>query len=188
MKNLIIENMKQFQDALDKRNNLVFKGNIVFKVNVKGVKNIRAGGYIIADGEIRADGYIIAGGQIRADGYISAGGQIRADGDIIAGGEIIPDGDIIADGEITCKTLTWARLQMPKAKKINCAIVIPPCDDLTHWEERLGIDCSGDKKEALIRNAPELKKLIGRKCWSNTERWMISSWIENGFKLLEEQA
>ena len=41
--------------------------------------------------------------------------------------------------------------------KIECEIVIPPCGDKMHWVERLGLDCPGDEKDALIRNAPELK-------------------------------
>jgi hypothetical protein len=74
---------------------------------------------------------------------------------------------------------------MPRAKKIECEIVLPPCSDRDHWEERLGLDCSGDEVEALKRNTPKLKKLLGKKCWSKTERWMIQSWYDNGVKLIE---
>lgn len=158
MKKLIIKNEKELSKALE-NNNLNFDGDVIIYLDVKfshGIKNIKVKGNLDVRGNLDVEGNLDVGGNLYVRG-----------------------------SHVKCKKLYWSHFSMPRAKKIECKIVLPPCKDRDHWEERLGLDCSGDEVEALKRNTPKLKKLLGKKCWSKTERWMIQSWYDNGVKLIE---
>jgi hypothetical protein len=166
MKTLIIKTEAQLEAALDKGRNMIFDGNIELQISIQSlhkVNNISSGGYIRSVGYIRSDGDISSGGDIRSVGYIRSVGLVK------------------------CRKLYWSHYAMPKAKMIECEIVIPKCGDRTYWTERLCINCDGGERAALIRNAPTLKKLLRKKCWSKTERWMMESWQMNGEKLAGKQ-
>jgi len=54
--------------------------------------------------------------------------------------------------------------------------VLPPSWQREHWGERLGVNTTGCYDEILARL--DIPKLLRRRCWSRTERWMLESWRE----------
>ena len=200
MKKLIIKNEKELSKALE-NNNLNFDGDVIIYLDVKfshGIKNIKVKGNLDVRGNLYVGGNLVVGGYLVVRGYLYVrgyldvrgnlyvGGYLDVRGNLDVGGNLDVEGNLDVRGShVKCKKLYWSHFSMPRAKKIECKIVLPPCKDRDHWEERLGLDCSGDEVEALKRNTPKLKKLLGKKCWSKTERWMIQSWYDNGVKLIE---
>ena len=111
------------EEIVDADKHIAFAGTIIFRKNAT-VKNITAGGSIVADESIEAGGSITAGLSIKAGGSIDAGVDITAGGIITAGGYIKAGLSIKAGGIITAGVDITAGLSITADESIKAGGII----------------------------------------------------------------
>ena len=108
-----------------------------------------AGGTV--EGNIRWEEFNVI---ITRRGYLDCGGYLYCGGD-----------------------LNWSLASMPTAKEIRIKNPIrPPEYQREHWEKRTGLALSGCYEEIHERVRDKIPALLKKKCWSETERWILESW------------
>ena len=179
MNQIVID--KNYQGLIEKDSHYLFEGDLSIEANVvvRLDKPLVVGGYIWTGGGNISTG----GGDIRTGGYIwTGGGNISTGGgDIRTGGNIWVCGGYLSTGGgyLRCKALYWSCTMMPDVPrgKMQIGIVRPNGRDRNYWEKRLGVELPGCYEEIAEKIVPLLPDLLKLDKWSETERWIMESWL-----------
>ena len=159
MNQIVID--KNYQGLIEKDSHYLFEGDLSIEANV----------VVRLDKPLVVGGYIWTGG-----GNISTGG-----GDIRTGGNIWVCGGYLSTGGgyLRCKALYWSCTMMPDVPrgKMQIGIVRPNGRDRNYWEKRLGVELPGCYEEIAEKIVPLLPDLLKLDKWSETERWIMESWL-----------
>ena len=143
-----------FNIILTRGGNLDTEGG---NLNTRGGNLNTGGGYLDTEG-----GYLDTGG-----GYLyTRGGYLDTEG-----GNLNTGG-----GNLKCRNLYWQLMSMPTCKKMEIRQIRPPGFQRKYWEKRTGLKLKGCYSEVYKTIKLEIPKLLRKKCWSETERWILNSW------------
>jgi len=120
------------------------------------------------------NGYLHYEGNVRIEcdiPYVGIGEKL---GYLYVHGNLYVGGYLYVGGNCICTVLYWPHAARPTivgADKVGQ--VRPPPWQRAHWQKRLGVDLSGCWDEIIPRVQASLPKLLRKKCWSDTERWIL---------------
>jgi len=121
---------------------------------------------VACGGDLEWGGDLQCGGDLNCWGYLHCGGDLNCWGYLNCGGNCAIFG-----------TLYWSQMSKPVVNgKFFHRRVFPQAWQREYWQERLGMDISDGCYNTIIAAImPELPKLLRRKTWTPTERWMLES-------------
>ena len=109
-------------------------------------------------------------GNLYCEGYMSCKGYLYCEGYLYCKGDYL-----------ICQDLYWSHAAMPTLPAQNfIRRVLPPEWQQQHWSKRLNMRFSNGCYDSICKDVlAKMPTLLRRRCWSETERWILETLRDN---------